>query len=67
MQTVFVQRRALRYTNDLEKGHVINDADLIAVRPIPDNGIAPYRKGEILGKSLIKNVLSDDLVKLEDF
>lgn len=66
LKTVVVQRRALRYANDLKKDHTIIEKDLVAVRPIPEDGIPPYRKNEIIGKAVNKNVLSDDLVKWED-
>ena len=67
LKTAVVQRRALRYASDLKKDHVIIDKDLIAVRPIPEDGIAPYRKKEIISRVVNKNVFSDNLVKLEDF
>jgi sialic acid synthase SpsE len=66
-QTAIVQRRALRYANSLKKGQIINDIDLIAVRPIPQDGLPPYYKNELIGKIVNKNVSIDDLVKLKDF
>lgn len=62
-----VQRRALRYKNNLKKGHNIKTNDIIPVRPIPDNGIPPYKEEDIIGMELNKNVEKDELVKLKDF
>ena len=64
--TSIVQRRALRYTKDLGEGDVIAKDDLIAVRPIPDNGIPPFESDSVIGKSIIRNVKCDDLVVWED-
>ena len=64
--TSVVQRRALRYTKDLETGAVITKDDLIAVRPIPENGIPPYEADSLIGKSVNKNVKCDDLVVWKD-
>jgi sialic acid synthase SpsE len=66
-QTAIVQRRALRYAKSLKEGQVIQNTDLIAVRPIPKDGIPPYFKDELIGKSITRDVLVDDLVKLNDF
>jgi len=65
--TSIVQRRALRYTKDLGTGDVIAKDDLIAVRPIPDNGIPPFEADSVIGKSINRNVKCDDLVVWEDF
>jgi sialic acid synthase SpsE len=65
-ETSIVQRRALRYTRDLTKGHVLTNDDLFPLRPIPADGIPPYEIGRILGKPLRSNVTADDYVKRED-
>ena len=65
--TAIVQRRALRYANAVAAGQVIKETDLIVVRPIPENGIPPYMKNQIIGKVLSVNVEADELLKMEDF
>ena len=63
-----MQRRALRYSNNLKKGEIVSRNDVIALRPITDdNAIPPYFIEDIIGKKINKNVKNDDLVKLEDF
>lgn len=66
-ETALVQRRALRYNFNLETGHILQDEDIIAVRPIPEEGIPPYEKTNLIGKNLVVDVLSDDLVTMEHF
>lgn len=66
IETAIVQRRALRFSNSLKKGEVIKVSDLIAVRPIPENGIPPYMKNDIIGMKVNKDVERDDLVIKED-
>lgn len=65
--TAIVQRRALYYSRNLEKGHCIQKDDLLPVRPMNKlYGINPYELEELVGKELVKDVLKDDLVKRED-
>jgi len=62
-----VQRRALRFAQNLPAGHTITSSDLIALRPIPKDGISPMRINEILGKKLAKAVDFDELATLAHF
>lgn len=62
-----VQRRALRFARSLPEGHEISNADLIALRPIPKEGISPMLVNEILGKKISRAVDFDELVTLAHF
>jgi N-acetylneuraminate synthase len=62
-----VQRRALRFGRNFSAGHTISRSDLIALRPIPKDGISPMRINEILGKRLSKAVDFDELVTFDHF
>ena len=66
IKTAVVQRRALRWAVNLKKNKTVIASDIIAVRPIPEGGIPPYKKNEIIGRVLKNDVSSDELVKLED-
>ncbi|WP_409068648.1 N-acetylneuraminate synthase family protein [Clostridium sp. FAM 1755] len=66
-QTVVVQRRALYYRKNLKAGHVITKNDLFPVRPIKQDGIPPYEVDKIIGKTILKDVQSDDYAKWSDF
>lgn len=55
-KSLVVQRRSLRATHNLEKGHVITSSDLEPLRPIPADGFSPYQINELLGKTLKKSI-----------
>lgn len=57
-----VQRRALRFTNELPGGHVVTKEDLIALRPCPTDGINPFMLEQVVGKVLTRDVDQDSLV-----
>lgn len=52
LQTVVLQRRAIRLAQDLPTGHVLKRNDLTILRPAPSNAIQPYEIESILGKKL---------------
>jgi sialic acid synthase SpsE len=62
-----VQRRALRFSKDIEAGETIEAHDLMALRPCPVDGIDPFDKEELIGKLLLKDVVRDDLVTRSHF
>ena len=66
-ETAVVQRRALYYCTDLQKGHKIIEQDLIALRPIKPDELPPYKEKQLLGRKLVKNVQADCPVHEEDF
>ena len=57
-------RRSLFFTNDLTKGHVVSESDLIELRPVI--GVEANCISKIIGKRLLNNVKSNDAVKYED-
>jgi sialic acid synthase SpsE len=50
--SIIVQQRCLRATRNLSIGETIVESDLEALRPIPDNGIQPYKISEVVGQQL---------------
>ena len=66
MESVVVQRRALRYLKNKKKGEIIDEKDLIPLRPCPKNGVEPYRKHEYVGQCLEFDVKEDQLVQPAD-
>jgi N-acetylneuraminate synthase len=67
METASVQRRGLRYTKDLKKGHTITDEDMFPLRPFSNDGIHPYQKEQVIGRKLVTDVSNDQYIKWEDF
>jgi N-acetylneuraminate synthase len=65
-QSIIVQQRSLRAAKDLKAGHIVLESDLIALRPKPDGSFEPYRKMEITGKKLLRDLTSGDIIQPED-
>lgn len=63
-ESAYVQRRGLRYNRNLSAGQEIRREYLVALRP--EEGIAPYRISEVIGRKLTKDVEADDAVKWGD-
>ena len=55
-QSKLVQRRCLRATTSLKKGHILIDSDFIALRPISEGGFEPFEKDILLGKVLFEDI-----------
>jgi N-acetylneuraminate synthase len=51
-----VQRRCLRVSKELKKGHILTHKDLIALRPISIGGIEPYEIVKVIGKQLLVDI-----------
>lgn len=65
--TAILQRRSLRFTKDLPKGHLLSNGDLFPLRPIPSDGIPPYEIGSFIGKRINRDVTADDYIRRKDF
>lgn len=65
-EPAIVQRRCLRFTRNLPKGHVLKGKDLFPLRPIPTDGIPPFEIGKLVGKRLNKRVQRDQHIRRED-
>ena len=65
IQSRIVQRRALRFAANLSKGHKLCTTDLVALRPIPENGISPSNLRNYIGRSLNQDVEFDQLLTEE--
>jgi sialic acid synthase SpsE len=67
LETSILQRRSIRVNQRLNKGHKITENDLIVLRPCPDDGIPPYKIGEIIGKTLIRDIEAGRHLRVGDF
>lgn len=52
--SIIVQQRSLRAVRNLQVGERLQKEDLEALRPIPSDGIQPFRIDEFVGKTLTK-------------
>jgi N-acetylneuraminate synthase len=59
-KSIIIQRRSLRSEIDLLPGHIITKEDIVALRPIPEDGIPPYLIDQLIGKILKKQILKGD-------
>jgi sialic acid synthase SpsE len=65
-ESSIVQRRALRFRNNLQPGDVITKNDIIPLRPAPIGSIKPFEINEVIGRSVLTAVDTDDLVLREN-
>lgn len=66
LQTVVLQRRAVRVLRDLPAGHVLSREDLTVLRPAPTGSLLPYELGAALGRSLRMAKTSGQVLTLND-
>lgn len=62
-----VQRRALRFTRNMQAGATVSSDDVIALRPCPSDGIDPFDIDDVVGRKLVQEVSRDQLIRKSDF
>ena len=62
-----VQRRALRFTRDMQAGATVSTDDVMALRPCPTDGIDPFDIDDVVGRKLVQEVSRDQLIRKSDF
>lgn len=65
-ETVVVQRRSVRATVDLPKGTKLKKEHLVVLRPCPEDGLAPSRLSDLIGKVLAKDYESGEHIRWKD-
>ena len=63
LETKVLQRRSIRLTQNLLEGHVLDERDLIEVRPCPSDAIPASEN--LIGRQLIKDLDKNDYIKYE--
>ena len=58
-----IARKSLHFGADLKEGHVLTEADLVALRP--GNGISPMESDNLIGKILLSDVTAFDIIDLK--
>lgn len=61
LNTVIVQRRAIRAARPLEAGTVLTENDLKYLRPCPHGALSPNQAHLLIGNELKENMLEDDV------
>lgn len=65
-ETVVLQRRAIRARRPIAKGEIFSEADLISLRPCPEDALPPYRQSELLGLAATRDIPEGACVRSED-
>ena len=63
LETVVVQRRAIRANKKLITGEVIKDGDFIPLRPCPDDAVSPAQMRDIIGSVLKRDIEQGDYLR----
>ena len=66
VETRILQRRAVRARNDIAKGCLVQELDLVYLRPCPLGSLPPWADREILGKELIHCKQAGETIVPED-
>ena len=65
-ETVVVQRRSLRASQDFKKGHKLTYSDFVALRPCPLDAVSPAHIKDIVNKELQRDIEKGDYLKNSD-
>jgi len=65
-ETVVLQRRCLRSSKDLRVGEIITEDMIEILRPAPKDSIVPYRIDEIIGRTLVNDIVAGDIFRWSD-
>jgi N-acetylneuraminate synthase len=66
LATVVLQRRAIRASNSMSAGRIIEASDLTMLRPCPEDALAPWELELLLGKKINRNIQAGDLIRRQD-
>ena len=61
LNTVIVQRRAIRAAKPLKAGTIIKISDLKFLRPCPSNAFEPHEVNSLIGKKIDSDMSEDDI------
>lgn len=67
LETVIIQRRSLRVTKGLPKGHTLASSDLESLRPCPENAVSPMAINQVIGKKLSCNLKRGEHLQWNSF
>ena len=63
LETVVLQRRAIRAKRDLSRGEFISENSVEFLRPCPENAIDPYDLNKILNKKIVSPIIKGDVIR----
>jgi sialic acid synthase SpsE len=59
-------RRGLYAAKKLKKGAILNNENIISLRPIPERGFSADLIDDLLGRKLLRDLSEGDSIKQED-
>ena len=62
-ETVVVQRRSINAATDIPKGSLIEEKDLIFLRPCPEDAISPALVSDLVGKIAKNSIKKGDYIR----
>jgi N-acetylneuraminate synthase len=65
-ETVILQRRAIHWAMNIEKGTNIQGSHLSMLRPCPEGAFSPYQQAEIIGRVLACDVVAGAVINMSD-
>jgi sialic acid synthase SpsE len=65
-ETILLQRRCLRAAKDLEKGDLINEDNIVELRPMTRESIQPFDFDKIVGKKVKRSIQKGYPLKWDD-
>jgi len=66
LETVILQRRALRLKEGKPKGAILTKSDMEVLRPCPNDGLPPYEMGNIIGRELKEAMNKGEYLRWKD-
>jgi N,N'-diacetyllegionaminate synthase len=60
MDTKLIARKSIVAANDIKKGELLNDYNIIVKRP--GNGISPMKWNEVIGSKAVRDFKKDELI-----
>jgi sialic acid synthase SpsE len=66
LETVVVQRRALRARRLIVAGTLVSKHDLIPLRPCPADSLPPYQEGDLIGRRATRDIEEGDCIRPGD-
>jgi N-acetylneuraminate synthase len=64
--TVVLQRRAIRASQDLFARTIITGDQLTVLRPCPEGGLPPYQMAELIGRKLRRDISKGEHLRWTD-
>lgn len=66
-ESTIIQRRAIFAVKDMQAGESLVKESVFPLRPIPADGIPPYRMNELIGKQLRRDIKAGQYLRDDDF